>query len=865
MNENDKTRTTPSPAAGSVPATADTRTSPPGDPNATLVKPAGANAAGGLTIPGYDLLPEIARGGMGVVYRARDLAFDREVAIKVMLPGMSAAEFVREARITGRLPHPGIPPVHALRKLPDGRPFLAMKLIRGDTLDRVLKSRTDLGADRGKLLAAFEQMCHAVGYAHAQGIIHRDLKPSNVMVGAFGEVQVMDWGLAKEVHAAEPEAAAPGAPTAVSEYIAASVVGAVKWTPAYMAPAQARGELVDARADVFALGGILAAILTGKPPFAGNSVMDTIIRAAQADLRDTFTRLDECGADAELLALAKRCLAARAADRPATGAQLAEEVAAYRAELEERLRRAERERAAAEAKAEEQRKRRRVQFALAAAVLLLVGAGAGFAWWHDKQATERQLADERAAGEQLRLDGERKAAEARADAEAEFKGRQARQGIDANLTLAADLRKQYKFKEADAALAQAADLAKGGAPERVADVEHARRDLAFVVKLDDIRFRKWVWIGKEGGGGDFNTKIAPPEYRAAFAAFGLDLTVLAPIDAAGRVAASGVKADVVAAVDDWALYEPDVALRDRLLDVARRADPGPWTDRFRDPKVRADKSAVERLAVETDVKHVAPAALSALARLMRRRNLDSAPLLTAARAAYPGEFELAFSLGQRHGDSKEGMQIGSYEAARALRPDNTSVLINLGNALRAKGDADGAVAAYRRATELDPKFAMAHSNLGVALRAKGDADGAVAAHRRAIELDPKYALAHTILGAALGAKGDADGAIASYRRAIVLDPGHAPAHINLGVIYLQQRKYAECIACARAAIKADPKYSNAHAMLAEALLRIGDLAGARAALTEATRLDKRWAGSLAKLPPELSVAPPPREVPARLP
>jgi len=314
-----------------VPANDDTRDlSTPPNLEATRARPAGAASAGVLAIPGYDLMPEIARGGMGVVYAARDLAFGREVAVKVMLPGMNAAEFVREARITGRLPHPGIPPVYALGELTDGRPFLAMKLIRGDTLDRVLKSRTDLSADRGKLLAAFEQMCHAVGYAHAQGIIHRDLKPSNVMVGAFGEVQVMDWGLAKELHAAEPEVTEPNASTA-AECIAASVAGQVKGTPAYMAPEQARGEPVDARADVFALGGLLAAILTGNPPFLGDTVIATILMAAQGELNECFDELDECGADEELIDLAKRCLAVRPDDRPADGAELASAVAANRA------------------------------------------------------------------------------------------------------------------------------------------------------------------------------------------------------------------------------------------------------------------------------------------------------------------------------------------------------------------------------------------------------------------------------------------------------------------------------------------------------------------------------------------------------
>jgi hypothetical protein len=398
-----------------VPNTDETQpqlTPPNSDPHATLDRPADAPPPGAIVIPGYDLQPEIARGGMGVVYAARDLAFGREVAIKVMLPGMDAAAFVREARITGRLPHPGIPPVYALGELPDGRPFLAMKLIRGDTLDKVLKARgTDLTADRGRLLAAFEQMCHAVGYAHAQGIIHRDLKPSNIMVGAFGEVQVMDWGLAKETRSAEvgtgnettTDSAVPPSALPDPSY-QATVAGQIKGTPAHMAPQQARGEPVDARADVFALGGILAAILTGKPPFAGNSVLDTIIRAAQAELGETFAHLDAAGADADLLALCKTCLTAKADDRYSDATELAHAVAAYRAEVEARLLQAERERAAAE----ERRKRRFAQRALVASVVLLLlagGVGAAFASLWRAAETQRDAAEmaEGVAVEQKRI------------------------------------------------------------------------------------------------------------------------------------------------------------------------------------------------------------------------------------------------------------------------------------------------------------------------------------------------------------------------------------------------------------------------------------------------------------------------------
>jgi serine/threonine protein kinase len=186
-----------------------------GDPNATTVERRPAALDG--TLPDqagrFLLLGEIARGGMGVVLRAHDPEIGRDVAIKVILPEHRGdpdvrRRFLDEARLAGQLQHPGVAPVYDLGELPDGRPYFAMKLIQGQTLAHLLRQRGHPAHDLPRFLHHFEAVCQAVAYAHSRGVIHRDLKPLNVMVGAFGEVQLMDWGLAK-VRSPHPPAPSP--------------------------------------------------------------------------------------------------------------------------------------------------------------------------------------------------------------------------------------------------------------------------------------------------------------------------------------------------------------------------------------------------------------------------------------------------------------------------------------------------------------------------------------------------------------------------------------------------------------------------------------------------------------------------------
>jgi serine/threonine protein kinase len=209
----------------------------------------------------YELVSKLGRGGMGVVYLARDVALDREVALKVVdrpsADDVTVDRLAREARILARLEHPGIVPVHDFGQLPDGRLFYAMKRVRGDRLDRWIAG----GHDLGERLGVFLRVCEAVAFAHAHGVIHRDLKPENIMVGEFGEVLVLDWGVAAVVGRESGLGIRDsGFPTRDSE--PRTIVG----TAGYMAPEQARGDAgVDHRADVFALGALLETMALAAP------------------------------------------------------------------------------------------------------------------------------------------------------------------------------------------------------------------------------------------------------------------------------------------------------------------------------------------------------------------------------------------------------------------------------------------------------------------------------------------------------------------------------------------------------------------------------------------------------------------------
>ncbi len=437
-----------------------------------IVKPKSAEMPQRDSDSRYQLQGEIARGGMGAILKGRDTDLGRDLAIKVLLDTHKdrpevVQRFIEEAQIGGQLQHPGVAPIYELGQFADKRPFFAMKLVKGETLSKLLSGRKEPAAERGKFIGIFEQICQTMAYAHSRGVIHRDLKPANIMVGAFGEVQVMDWGLAKvlpvggvadekKAHtlhqgtsvirtlrskvgsdASSHARQSVGDTDAVSNaeaHVLASVatgaigsqtqMGSVMGTPAYMPPEQALGEvdLMDERADVFGLGAILCEVLTGKPPYVGDDGTVVFRMASRGKLTECFERLDACGADSELIAITKLCLSPEPVDRPRDAGVLAERITAHLASVETRLRATELDRAAEAARAEEalrtvaemdarakaEARAKRLQLVVAVVGLVAVSIGGVASFWSAMYQRDLKLAavEARQKADDLRQEAE---------------------------------------------------------------------------------------------------------------------------------------------------------------------------------------------------------------------------------------------------------------------------------------------------------------------------------------------------------------------------------------------------------------------------------------------------------------------------
>ncbi len=397
-----------------------------------------------MTTPGphlrFRLGVEIGRGGLGRVVEARDLELDRNVAVKLVLDGLPEElkeRFVREARLTARLEHPNIVPVHGLVAAEGATPMLAMKRVQGRNLGEVLRALakgdpvTVAGWSRPRLLAMFQDICLGVAFAHDRGVIHRDLKPANVMIGDFGETLVVDWGLAKEKTVAGSALSGEAADAPVVGELADTLVpshgpgettktldGDIVGTPAYMSPEQASGRVaeVDERSDIYALGAILYEVLTFHAPVDGDSLAELLSHAQSGVNIPPSQRLrardpKAASVPPELDAIVMKALALRREDRFQSAMDLHREIQLFLEGVKERERNHRlAEEAVAKAKATIERQRRLGEEAKAAAEEAKLAGKKVQPWDEDKSAWWG--AEDRAKG--LERDGVEAFAEANA-------------------------------------------------------------------------------------------------------------------------------------------------------------------------------------------------------------------------------------------------------------------------------------------------------------------------------------------------------------------------------------------------------------------------------------------------------------------
>ncbi|MDX2035321.1 MAG: protein kinase [Isosphaeraceae bacterium] len=807
----------------------------------------------------YRIVTELGRGGMGRVYLARDEHLGRHLALKRMTERTARSaekalehrrRFLREARICAHLEHPGIVPIHDLVDDDRRAPFFTMRRVEGQTLAERLASRIVPASERGPLLQVFAKICQAVAYAHARGVIHRDLKPANIMLGSFGEVQVMDWGLAKTLDAPEARGIesipVPLMNLASSdEFITHD--GIVLGTLAYMPPEQAQGRIeeLDRRCDVFSLGAILYEILVGHPPIASGTTTEMLARARigpwpEAELALSAAR----DLDPILVDLAKRCLQHDPDMRPSDAAEVARGIDHYLETIRERAHAAEIARVEAEARAAGERKRRllTVGWITSAAVLTATTA---IAWgWIARERRDRLDQLDRAVTS-ARLD-EIRASEA---------------AHDASLWKAA-------ADSADHAL----DLARalGGAPvgeELLAMRDRSRGEAAAVVAdrrlLDElVTARTSLELrGLEGLDSD---------YAAAMLNYGIDIDQLDVRKAAARLSSrpADFRLQLAAMLDDW--YFTLRKLDDRgkrpgrVIDLARALDPDPERDRFRtlasSLSPRSHREEWKSLAETDSIGGLEPPSASIFSRM-----LDLVGEHALARKVYekslarrPHDLWTNFELGKSYRNHQPRIlseAIRRLSIARAVRPDTAHELAHL---LESAARFDEAEEIFRELVELRPDssrhLACLVSRLALNKRPedlKKYAPMALEACRREIERNSIDAVPHFRLGLILEAQGRLEDAIESYREAAIREPNRAEIQVNLASVLSRAGRREDARRSVDRALQVDARSPAGVAALARLRMRSGDLEGAATEYERLQRLDPENSSLLAEALPVL--------------
>jgi serine/threonine-protein kinase len=715
-------------------------------------------------IPGYVVEGILGRGGVGVVYKARHLKLGRPVALKMLLAGPYASapelmRFMREAQAVAALDHINIVQVHDVGEL-EGRPYYTMELVEGGSLAQRLAGAPQPAAGAATMVATLARAIHT---AHQRGIVHRDLKPGNVLLTLEGTPKISDFGLARYL----------------DREGALTLTGARVGTPSYMAPESAAGKTseIGPQADIYSLGGILYEMLTGRPPFRGETTAETERQLLTQEPVPPSRLNAKVPRDLQTICL--KCLNKDPQRRYTTAAALADDI--------ERFQRGEpisaRPAGVIERTGKWVRRRPGVAAALVGSVFVIAAAGGAALWFiTDRAATTR--------------------------------------AVQADLKEVTDAEHRSDWTGASAALGRAkARLGNRSIAYLHGEMDQDAQDLELAHLLGSAELNRFSLM--EGRySRRFDKVHANAAYTDAFRRSGIGSTGDDPGAVAARIRQSNIKAALVDALDDWALCVADPQEHRWLFQVACAADPDPngWRDRARDPAVYNDRNALLQLTQSASSAKATVRLLVALGERLQDAGADATPFLRQVQKEYPNDFWVNTILGdaiRNGGDPAESLRY--YQAALAIRPDSAVAYGNLGVALAADGRLDDAIDQFRAGIQIDKDFIHGHYSLGLALRKQGRTSEAIAELKEASRLAPDFADGQYNLGLALHDSGQLDQAIESFRMALRADPNHAYAHFNLGAALRKKGRTNEAISELSHAIRLVPDIADWHYNLGLAL------------------------------------------------
>jgi serine/threonine-protein kinase len=653
-------------------------------------------------IPGYEVEALFGRGGMGVVYKARQLRLNRPVAVKMLLTGAYAAleereRFLREAEAIAELRHTNIVQVHDVGDH-GGLPYFTMEYVEGGSLAQRLMGTPQPAQQACALVIT---LAGAMQVAHQAGIVHRDLKPANILLTSDGNPKIADFGLARHFD---------GGPALTRS-------GARLGTPSYMAPEQAIGKAsaIGPAADIYALGALLYEMLTGRPPFRGDTATETE-RQVINDEPVAPSRLNpKVPRDLETICL--KCLQKDPQRRYATARALADD-----------LRRFENGQPILArplgwvGRVWRWVRREPADAALVATALAVVGLAVGGGLWLERQRSG------------LRAD------------KARTEGR-ASQAAEAALDKAAALQHEGRWSEARAALEGAQGLLDAASLGDLAKrLRQARADVNMIAELEEIRLR--LSEGRQSQEEAFRS--TEQMYEHAFSRYGIPILTLVPAEAAARVRNSSIHESLLGFLHDWLRWASDPN-RARLRDVLDQADEDDWRRAYRKALLAKDVEELKILARSPEASAQPAVVVSALAgdMLGNMYKFEALEFMRAAQHRHPDDFWINYLIGCFWWEEYPQEAVGYFRAAVAIRPMSEGAYLMLGRALLKSGDGQGAIAAFRRSAALYPSYTVTQ-DLVRALAPSGSLEEARAVWEKYLERDPPdhgswYGYAHLCL------------------------------------------------------------------------------------------------------------------------